>query len=38
MRFTEEVTPRRWNLRPFVKGYLKRQQARYLADLELALG
>lgn len=38
VRFTEEVTPRRWYLRPFVKGYLKRQQARYLADLELALG
>ena len=38
VRFTEEVTPRRWYLRLFVKGYLKRQQARYLADLEMALG
>lgn len=38
VRFTEAVEPRRWWMRPFVKGYLKRQQARYLADLRRKLG
>lgn len=37
LRFTEEVQPKRWWMRPFVKGYLKRQQARYAGDLRRAL-
>ena len=35
--FTEEVQPKRWWMRPFVKGYLKGQQARYAGDLRRAL-
>ena len=30
---TETVNARRWWMRPFVPGYLKRQQRRYLDDL-----
>lgn len=37
LRFTEEVQPKRWWMRPFVKGYLKSQQARYAGDLRRAL-
>lgn len=37
LRFTEEVQPKRWWMRPFVKGYLKGQQARYAGDLRRAL-
>lgn len=33
----ESVTPKRFWLRPFAKAYLKRQQARYIADLKRAL-
>lgn len=35
--FTEEVTAQKWFLKPFVGGYLKKQQARYFADLCKAL-
>ena len=31
--FTENVTAKKALLKPFVKGYLKKQQAAYLADL-----
>lgn len=37
LRFTEEVQPKRWWMGPFVKGYLKSQQARYAGDLRRAL-
>lgn len=35
--FTEEVFAKKLIMRPFVKAYLKRQQALYLADLKKAL-
>lgn len=35
--FTEDVTPKRWILNLFIKGYLKKQQRQYLADLEKAV-
>ena len=38
LELTEAVTAKRFFLRPFVKGYLKKQQERYLADLKRALG
>lgn len=31
--FTEDVTAKKMLLKPFVKGYLKKQQARYISDL-----
>ena len=34
---TETVTAKRWWMRPFVPGYLKRQQRRYLDDLRREL-
>ena len=34
---TETVTAKRWWMRPFVPGYLKRQQKRYLEDLRKKL-
>ena len=36
--FTELITPKRRWMRLFAKGYLRRQQRRYLADLGWALG
>lgn len=33
----ETVTAKRWWMRPFVSGYLKRQQKRYLEDLQKEL-
>lgn len=36
--FTEDVTPKKAIMRPFVKGYLKKQQTAYLRDLRKALG
>ena len=33
---TETVNAKRWWMRPFVPGYLKRQQKRYLDDLRAA--
>ena len=35
--FTEYVTAKKWWMRPFVKPYLKRQQAQFAADLRAAL-
>lgn len=35
--FTENVTAKKLLLRPFVKPYLKKQQAQYIADLQKAL-
>ena len=32
--FTEDVTAKKLILRPFVKGYLKKQQAQYISDLQ----
>jgi len=34
IEFTEEVVPKKWIMKPFVKGYLKKQQARYIEDLK----
>lgn len=35
--FTEEVQAKKVLMRPFVKAYLRKQQAQYIADLEKAL-
>lgn len=35
--FTEDVTAKKVIMKPFVKAYLKKQQALYVADLEKAL-
>ena len=35
--FTEQVTAKKFFLRPFVKGYLKKQQAQFVADLKTFL-
>ena len=35
--FTEDVTAKKTIMKPFVKSYLKRQQAQYVADLKKAL-
>lgn len=35
--FTENVTPQKIFLKPFVNKYLKKQQAAYIADLQKAL-
>ena len=35
--FTEEVRAKRFFLKPFIKRYLKTQQARFVADLEAEL-
>ena len=37
IQFTEVVTAKKWMLKPFVKGYLKKQQARFVTDLKQAL-
>ena len=31
--FTEEVTVKKWLMKPFVKLFLKKQQEQYIADL-----
>lgn len=33
IEFTEDVTAKKFFMKPFVKGYLKKQQAKYIADL-----
>lgn len=38
IEFTEDVTAKKWFMKPFVKAYLKQQQKRYVADLQRALG
>ena len=35
--FTEEVTAKKVVMKPFVKAYLKKQQAQYVKDLKKAL-
>lgn len=37
IEFTEDVTAKKILMRPFVKGYLKRQQGRYVEDLKIKL-
>lgn len=37
IEFTEEVTAKKAVMKPFVKMYLKRQQAQYVKDLEKAV-
>ena len=36
--FTERVEAKKWLLKPFVKLYLKKQQAQFVADIRKALG
>ena len=36
--FTECVKAKKWFMRPFVKSYLKKQQAQFVADIRKALG
>lgn len=35
--FTENVTPKKWFMKPFVKSYLKKQQAQFVLDLKKVL-
>lgn len=35
--FTEDVIAKKWIMKPFVKSYLKKQQALYVADLRKAV-
>ena len=35
--FTEDVTAKKVIMKPFVKGYLKKQQRQYISDLQKAL-
>ena len=35
--FTEEVTTKKWFMKPFVKAFLKKQQQLYVSDLKKAL-
>ncbi|MDD3417143.1 MAG: polyketide cyclase [Lachnospiraceae bacterium] len=35
--FTEDVTAKKIIMKPFVKGYLKKQQEQYISDLQKAL-
>ncbi len=37
LELTETITAKKFFMRPFVKAYLKKQQARYIADLKRAL-
>lgn len=34
IEFTEDVTPKKFLLRPFVKAFLRKQQAQYISDLK----
>lgn len=36
--FTEFVEAKKWFMKPFVKSYLKKQQAQFVADIKRALG
>lgn len=36
--FTECVKVKKWLMKPFVKSYLKKQQAQFVADIRKALG
>lgn len=35
--FTENVIPKKWFMKPFVKTYLKKQQKQFIYDLKIAL-
>ncbi len=35
--FTEDVTAKKWFMKPFIKAFLKKQQSQYVADLKKAL-
>ena len=35
--FTEDVTAKKWFMKPFIGAYLKKQQALYITDLGKAL-
>ena len=35
--FTENVTPKKWFMKPLVKSYLKKQQKQFVLDLKKAL-
>lgn len=35
--FTEDVTPKKWIMKPFIKGFLKKQQNLYITDLRKSL-
>lgn len=35
--FTEDVTAKKWFMKPFVKSFLKKQQNQYITDLNKAL-
>ena len=35
--FTEDVTAKKWFMKPFVKSFLKKQQTQYITDLNKAL-
>lgn len=37
IEFTEEITAKKWIIKPFVKVFLKKQQELYVADLRKAL-
>ena len=37
IEFTEDVTAKKVFMKPFVKGYLKKQQAQYVSDLKKVL-
>ena len=36
--FVERITPKKFFMKPFVKKFLEKQQARYIEDLKKALG
>lgn len=36
IEFTEEVIPKKWFMKPFIKFYLKKQQAQFVLDLKKA--
>ena len=35
--FTENITPKKWFMKPFIKSYLKKQQKQFILDLKKAL-
>lgn len=37
IEFTEDVTAKKWIMKPFVKAFLKKQQELYVSDLKKAL-
>lgn len=37
IEFTEDVTAKKFFMKPFVKAYLKKQQSQYISDLKKAL-